>query len=80
MLKFWAEAVSTACYLRNRNPTIFLKSVTPYEHWYGKKLNASNLKFFGCKASVHVPDDKRKGKFGRKSIPCVFVKYPANDN
>ena len=79
-LTFWAEAISTACYVRNRSPTAFLKNVTPYEHWYGKKPDVSNLKVFGCKAYVHVPDAKRKGKFDKKAIPCVFVGYPSNDN
>ena len=34
--KFWAEAVNTAVYLRNRSPTVSLKQVTPYEHWTGE--------------------------------------------
>ena len=79
-LTFWAEAISTACYVRNRSPTAFLKNVTPYKHWYGKKPDVSNLKVFGCKAYVHVPDAKRKDKFDKKSIPCVFVGYSSNDN
>ena len=79
-LKFWAEAISTACYLWNRSPTTFLKNVTLYEHWYGKKPEISNLKVFGCKAYVYVPDAKRKSNFDRKSIPWVFVGYPANEN
>ena len=60
-LKFWAEAVSTAYYSRDQSSTIFLKNVISYEHWYGKKSNVSNLKVFGCKAYVQVPDAKRKG-------------------
>ena len=80
LLKLWAEAVSTACYIQSRNPTTFLKNVTPYEHWYGKKRDISNLKSFGYKAYVHVLDAKRKGKFDRKSVSYVFPKYPGNYN
>ena len=47
-LSFWAEAVSTAVYLRNRSPTSYLKEMTPYERWYGSKADVSNLKVFGC--------------------------------
>ena len=57
-----------------------LRNVTPYEHWYGKKPDVSNLKVFGCKAYVYVPDAKCKGKFGRESILCVFVGYRIIDN
>ena len=73
LLKFWAEAVSIACYIRNWTPTAFLKNVTPHEHWYGKTPDVSNLKVFGCKTYVHIPDSKRKYKFDRESILCVFV-------
>ena len=34
--KFWAEAVSTAAYLKNKIPTSTLK-VIPHEAWYGHK-------------------------------------------
>ena len=73
LLKFWAEAVSIACYIRNWTPTTFLTNLTPHEHWYGKTTDVSNLKVFGCKAYVHIPDSKRKYKFDRESVLCVFV-------
>ncbi len=41
--RFWAEAVSTAAYLRNRTAK-----------WYGHKPDISNLKVFGCAAYSHV--------------------------
>ena len=34
---YWAEALATAAYLRNRVPTRSLKKTTPYEKWYGRK-------------------------------------------
>ena len=70
--KFWAEAVNTAVYLRNRSPTISLKGVTPYESLYGEKPDVSNLKVFGCAAYIHVAKQKRK-KFDPKSQKAVFV-------
>ena len=78
-LDLWADAISTASYTRNRSPTAALKGVTPYELWHDKKPGVSAMKVFGCKTYVHVPDAKRKGKLQRKSIPCIFVGYPANE-
>ena len=55
--KYWAEAVATAAYVKSRTPTNYIKQDrTPFENWYGKKPNVSNLKVFGCIAYAHVPD------------------------
>ena len=75
-LKFWAEALSTAVYLRNRSPTTALDGITPYECFHGEKPDVSNLKVFGCRAFVHVPKEKRS-KLEGKSINCIFVGYPS---
>ena len=56
---YWAEAVATAVYLRNRAPTTaFNKKITPYERWYRRKPNLNHLKVFGCMAYAHIPDVK----------------------
>ena len=47
---YWAEAVNTAVYLKNRCPTKAVQGRTPYEAWYGKKPNVEHLKVFGCTA------------------------------
>ena len=71
-LSFWAEAVKCATYVRNRSPTSALGNKTPYECWFGKKPDISNLRAFGCIAYVHVPDQKRT-KLQPKSQKCVFT-------
>ena len=58
-LIFWAEAVSTAVYLKHRSPTSHLKDINPYECWYKEKPDVSNIKVFGCKSYVHIPDQMR---------------------
>ena len=71
---FWAEALSTATYLRNRSPTRAVKGMTPYEVWTRCKPDISNLRIFGCKAFAHIPKDER-GKMDLKSKPCIFLGY-----
>ena len=72
---FWAEAVATAAYLRNRSPTSSFKGCTPYERFYSEKPDVSNLRVFGCHAFVHVPREKRD-KLDKRSMKCIFVGYP----
>lgn len=49
---FWAEAIATANFLRNRCPTKALNGSIPYEVWKGSRLNLNFLKTFGCKIYV----------------------------
>ena len=74
---FWAEAVSTATYLRNRSPTKAVARMTPYEAWTGLKPQVGGLRVFGCQAFVHVLKDERK-KLDSKSKKCIFLGYGAN--
>ena len=74
--KFWAEALSTAVYLRNRSPTKAVEDKTPYEAWSGDRPNVKHLRLFECIAYAHVPKDERK-KLDSKSIKCIFLGYGA---
>ena len=72
---YWAEAVATAAYVRNRMPTTAIKNdQTPYELWYGRKPNVSHLRVFGCVAYTHVPDSERQ-KLDKKAVKLRFVGY-----
>ena len=71
---FWAEAIGTAAYLKNRSPTKALKSVTPHEAWIKRKPDLRHLRIFGCKALVRIPAAFRK-KLDSKSKECIFVGY-----
>jgi hypothetical protein len=46
--EFWGEAVTTVVFILNRASTKVLKGVTPFEAWYGRKLNVFFLRTFGC--------------------------------
>ena len=54
----WAEAVTTANYLRNRSPATG-HNATPYELLHGIKPGRSNLRTFGARAYAHVPSSLR---------------------
>ncbi len=73
---YWAEAVGTAAYVKNRVPTSSLKveKRTPYEKWYGRKPKLNHLRVFGCAAYAHVPSNQRQ-KLDKKSIKYRFVGY-----
>ena len=70
-LAFWAGAVSTVVYLKNRSPTSDLKNITPYECWCKEKPGVSNIKVFGCKSYAHIPD-QRRGKLD-KILSLAFL-------
>jgi len=75
---YWAEAVNTAAFLRNRVPTTaFRTHETPCGRWYGRKPNVSFLRVFGCAAYSHVPDTERK-IFDKKAVKLRFVGYSEN--
>src|SRR5208282_3467238 len=82
--KLWAEAVSTAVYLKNRLPHSSLRGdVTPHEMWFGIKPSLSHLRIFGCAAHVHVPEERRKkyadDKVSHRSVHTYFVRYDKSD-
>lgn len=61
----WAEAVMTACYIRNRPPTAAVVRKTPYEAWSGKKPNVGHMRIFG---SFTMGLEKgHRGKFKAKA-------------
>jgi hypothetical protein len=70
---FWADAISTACYISNQ---IFLRSIlnsTPFELHFGCKSSISHLRPFGCKCFVlkHGNLDK----FESRSFDGILLGY-----
>jgi hypothetical protein len=71
---FWAEAVNTANYLRNRCPSKSLNGKTPYEMWTGKKPNLKHLRIFGSKVFC-LNRSPGKGKLTCRSKEGILVGY-----
>lgn len=53
--EFWGEVVRNSVYVLNRLPTRALSNYTPYEAWFGSKLDISHIRVFGCCAFMKVP-------------------------
>jgi hypothetical protein len=53
---WWAEAVSTACYIKNRVTRSGIpNNIAPHEIWYGRKPNIAHLRIFGSKCWYVIP-------------------------
>lgn len=74
--QFWAEAVNTAVYLRNRTIASGLTK-TPYELWTGRKPDVSHVRVFGSTAMTHVPKIKT-AKWDKKAEKHILVGYDNN--
>ncbi|GJX87981.1 putative ribonuclease H-like domain-containing protein [Tanacetum coccineum] len=71
---FWAEAVSTACYVQNRVLVVKPHNKTPYELFRGFKPALSFMRPFGCHVTILNTLDSL-GKFDGKSDEGFFVSY-----
>ena len=72
---FWADAVSTACFLINRMPSSVLSGETPFHVLFPKKtLFPIEPRIFGCTCFVR---DVRPQvtKLDPKSLKCIFLGY-----
>ena len=72
--EYWAEAVVTAAYIRNRVVSRSTLSKSPYELCYGTKPTVKHLRVWGCEAYAHVPHERRS-KFDAKAVKCILVGY-----
>ena len=73
--KFWAEALATAVYVRNRVTSRALpRNITPYYLWHGSKPDLSHLRVFGSKCWYVTPRAKLK-KLDPRSQEAMMVGY-----
>ena len=72
---FWADAISTACYVLNKILIRPILHKTPYEILKGRKPNLSHLHVFGCKCFVLNNGKENLGKFDAKADEGIFLGY-----
>ncbi|GJT05916.1 putative ribonuclease H-like domain-containing protein [Tanacetum coccineum] len=74
---FWAEAVSTACYIFNRVRVTKPQNKTPYELLFGHKPIISYIRPFGCHVTI-LDTLSVLGKFDEKCDEGFLVGYSLN--
>ena len=74
-LRFWGDALLTACHLINRMPSSVLSNQIPYSILYPQQdLYPVPLRVFGSTCFVHDPTPG-KNKLSAKSLKCIFLGY-----
>ena len=71
---FWAEAMSTACYVLNRVTLRKGTSTTLYEIWKGRKPTVKHFHVFGSKCYI-LADREQRRKMDPKSDEGIFLGY-----
>ena len=73
--QFWAEALATAVYVRNRVTSRALPTnTTPHHIWHGNAPDLSHLRVFGCRCWYMIPKSKVKKLDGR-AREAVMIGY-----
>jgi hypothetical protein len=74
---FWADTISTDCYISNRIFLHLILYLTPFELRFGHKPSVSYLRHFRCKCFVL----KRRNldKFEFHSSNCILLGYTPHD-
>ena len=75
---YWAEAINTAVYIRNRCTSNALddNKTMPNELWTGKKANVHHFRIFGCDA--YTLDNNYRQKLDPKAKKYIFIGYEHN--
>ena len=72
---YWPEIVCAAAYLKNRTLTNAIEKKTPYEIFFNKRPNVKNLRLYGSKVFVRIPEQKRFSKWDKKSNMGILLGY-----
>lgn len=78
-LNLWQFAIQTAAHLRNVLPALG-SMVTPYQDFFDVQPDVSNLRVFGCRAHVVIPNKHRYSKFAEVAESGMMVGYALNSS
>lgn len=71
---FWAEAILTANYVRNRCVSKPLNHESAFKLWIGRRPSIKHLRVFGSLA-LALDKKPQKDKFEPRSKDCIFLGY-----
>ena len=74
-IKYSQEIVRAAAYLKNRNITNAYEKKTPFEIFLKRKPNINNLRLYGSRVFVRIPEIKRNSKWDKKADIGILVGY-----
>ncbi|GAA0145048.1 hypothetical protein LIER_36063 [Lithospermum erythrorhizon] len=77
LVKFWAEAISTACHIHNRITLSPGTNTTTYEIWRGRKFNEQYFHILDSLSYILVDREQRQ-KFDIKGDEGIFMGYSRN--
>ena len=72
--QFWAEAMATFMYLRNRTPTTANDGKTPFKRFYDVVPDVSHICVFGCVVCVTLPKESL-GKLDQRAAMGYLLGY-----
>lgn len=72
--EYWAEALKTATYIKNRVSTKSRNWMSPYEIWHGSKPDLSKMIPFGEKVHYRIPSANRR-KLDNQGARALFLGY-----
>jgi len=71
----WEQAIAHAAYIWNQAYSSAIKTVTPYEHWFGQKPDITHLREFGAQVWILLQGQKILPKMEAKSKRWALVGY-----
>ncbi|KAJ2911698.1 hypothetical protein MD484_g8716, partial [Candolleomyces efflorescens] len=72
---YWSEAMSAAVHTIARTPAAGLGGEIPFEKMFGRKVDPTLLRPFGCTAYALIPKELRSGKFSENARKCILLGY-----
>lgn len=72
---FWADALSTTCYVSNKVIIRQILKKNPQELFKGRKRNIAHFHIFHCKCFAINNDKDNFDKFDEKSDKIIFLGY-----